>query len=57
VIDTKGKPTAPCLVKAAGFDLDQQSAEAVMQYRFKPALKDGKPIPVRMQIERGCVCL
>ena len=51
VIDSKGKPRDPCLVRAAGFDLDQQSAEVAMQYRFKPAEKDGKPLAVRSQIE------
>ena len=51
VVGPKGKPTAPCLERAAGFDLDQQAAEAVMQYRFKPALKDGKPIWMRIHLE------
>ena len=51
VVDIEGKPSVPCLARAAGFDLDQQAAEAAMQYRFKPAQKDGKPIAMRMQVE------
>jgi hypothetical protein len=51
VVDTEGKPNEPCLARAAGFDLDQQAAEVAMQYRFKPAQKDGKSIAMRMQVE------
>jgi len=51
VVDTQGKPRDPCLVRAAGFDLDQQAAEVAIQYRFKPAQKDGKPVAMQMQIE------
>ena len=51
VVNLEGKPNDPCLVRAAGFDLDQQAAEVAMQYRFKPALKEGKSVAMRMQIE------
>jgi len=51
LIDIQGKPRDPCLTRAAGFDLDQQAAEVAMQYRFKPAEKDGKPVAMRTQIE------
>ena len=51
IVDTQGKPRDPCLVRAAGFDLDQQAAEVAMQYRFKAAEKDGKPVAMRSQIE------
>jgi hypothetical protein len=51
VIDIEGKPNEPCLAQAAGFDLDQRAAEVAMQYRFKPAQKNGKPTAMRMQIE------
>jgi hypothetical protein len=51
VVDTQGKPRDPCLVRAAGFDLDQQAAEVVMQYRFNAARRAGKTTPMRAQIE------
>jgi TonB family protein len=32
------------------YGLDQQAVEAVRQWVFKPATKDGKPVAVRMAI-------
>ena len=40
-----------CLQILAGFGLDDEAAEAVRQYRFKPATKDGKPIAMCVTIE------
>jgi protein TonB len=31
--------------------LDEKAIEAVNQYRFKPAMKDGEPVPVRITVE------
>ena len=33
------------------FGLDEQAVAAVRQWRFRPALKDGRPVPVRVLIE------
>lgn len=33
------------------FGLDKEAIKAVQQWRFKPGLKDGKPVPVRITIE------
>jgi hypothetical protein len=38
-------------VKPLGYGLSEKAIEAVMKYRFKPAMKDGKPVPVRVNIE------
>jgi periplasmic protein TonB len=36
----------------AGYGLDEEAIEAVMRYRFKPALKAGfEPVPVILSIE------
>jgi len=34
-----------------GKGLDEKAIEAVKQYRFKPAMYDGHPVPVELNIE------
>jgi protein TonB len=31
--------------------LDEKAVEAVKQYKFKPAMMQGKPVPVEINIE------
>ncbi len=51
VIDSNGNPQNPCLMKSAGHGLDAQAAKAVRQYKFAPATKAGKPVPMRIVLE------
>jgi TonB family protein len=51
VVDTDGKPRDLCVKHSAAFDLDQQAAKAVWQYRFEPATKDGHPVAKRVAVE------
>jgi protein TonB len=37
--------------KAAAATLDTKALEAVQQYRFTPATKDGQPVPVELRVE------
>ncbi len=37
--------------RAAAISLDEKAIEAVKQYRFKPAMLDGRPVPVEMHID------
>jgi protein TonB len=39
------------VLRGVGMGLDQKAVAAVQQYKFKPALKDGKPVPVYVNIE------
>jgi TonB family protein len=38
------------VVRALGMGLDEKALEAVRRYRFKPALKNGKPVPAMMTV-------
>jgi hypothetical protein len=51
VVDPKGMPRDLCVQKSAEFDLDKAAAESVWEYRFEPAIKDGKPVAKRLSVE------
>jgi len=39
------------IVRKLGYGLDEQAVEAVRKYRFEPAMHDGKPVPVEVNIQ------
>jgi TonB family protein len=51
VIATDGKPTEARVVKGLNTDEDRTATEAVMQWRFTPGTKSGKPVKVRVNVE------
>ena len=51
LVDTDGKPQQVHVEKSLGPDYDKASVAAVQQYRFRPALQNGKPVTVRVCIE------
>jgi periplasmic protein TonB len=51
IIDEFGHPRNVTLLRSLGLGLDQKAIEAVSQWRFKPGMKDGKPVPVMATIE------
>ncbi len=51
VVSSKGMPREVRVVKGLDKDVDQSTVEAVEQWRFAPALKDGKSIAVRVSLE------
>lgn len=51
-VDANGLPQNPHVVKSLETSLDQNAMEAVEQYRFRPALKDGtEPVAVEIMVE------
>ena len=50
-VDTDGKPSHIQVVRGVGMGLDQKAVDAVRQYRFKPAMKDGKPVQVDLYVD------
>ncbi|MCX6594824.1 MAG: energy transducer TonB [Acidobacteria bacterium] len=51
VVDDKGMPQNVRVIRAIGLGLDEKAIEAVSKWRFKPGLKDGRPVAVRASIE------
>jgi TonB family protein len=51
VIDTGGLPTNIRLERGLDSGLDEKAIEAVQQWRFSPAERDGKPVAVAAHIE------
>ncbi len=50
-VDAQGRPTHVHVLRGIGLGLDEKAVEAVRQYKFRPALEDGKPVPVEMNVE------
>jgi TonB family protein len=53
VIRTDGTPAEIKVTKSVDteYGLDKQAVDAISQWRFEPGVKDGKPVPVRVEIE------
>ena len=51
VVDAHGLPQDVQQTKKLGYGLDQNAIAAIMQYRFKPAIKNGQPVSVKINIE------
>jgi TonB family protein len=51
VVDTDGAAKDIQVLHALGMGLDEQAVQAVMQWKFKPATKAGRPVAVQAQIE------
>jgi len=50
IVDAKGMPENVHVARGVGMGLDQKAVEAVKQYRFKPALENGKPVAVELNV-------
>jgi len=51
VIDEQGMPTNISVLSPIGFGLDEKDVEAVSEWRFKPAMREGKPVKVEATVE------
>ncbi|MBV8846195.1 MAG: energy transducer TonB [Bryobacterales bacterium] len=51
IVDEVGKAVNIKVSKSLGLGLDQKAIEAVEKWRFKPGMKDGKPVPVIASVE------
>jgi protein TonB len=51
VVGADGLPREIKVQRTLGLGLDERAIEAVKQWKFKPAMKDGNPVAVRISIE------
>ena len=51
VVAPDGKPQQIKVQRSLGMGLDEKAIEAVRQWRFEPAKKDGQPVPVMINVE------
>lgn len=51
VVDAAGRPQQIRVQRALGMGLDEKAIEAVKQWKFDPAKKDGQPVPVMINVE------
>jgi protein TonB len=51
VITSKGEPKEVHVVRSLEKDVDDAAVEAVKQWHFAPATKDGKPVAVKIDVE------
>jgi protein TonB len=50
-VDELGNPSHIRVIRGVGMGLDEKAVEAVRQYKFKPAMQNGKPVKVDMYID------
>jgi protein TonB len=51
VVDQNGRPRQVKIARSLGMGLDEKAIEAVRTWRFEPALKDGRPVAVQVNVE------
>jgi len=51
VVNAKGRTERIHIVRPLGMGLDEQAVDVVSRYQFAPATLQGKPVPVRINIE------
>jgi periplasmic protein TonB len=51
VVGPDGRPRDIKVARTLGLGLDEKAIEAVKQWKFEPAMKDGKPVAVQINVE------
>jgi periplasmic protein TonB len=51
IIGPDGRPRNVQVARSVGMGLDEKAVEAVSRWRFAPAMKDGQPVAVQVNIE------
>jgi protein TonB len=51
IVGPDGRPRDIRVTRTLGLGLDEKAVEAVKQWKFDPAIKDGKPVAVQISVE------
>jgi len=51
IVDQNGRPQQVKVARSLGMGLDQKAIEAVRNWKFEPAMKDGRPVAVQINVE------
>jgi TonB family protein len=51
VVGPDGRPRDIKVLRTLGLGLDEKAIEAVKNWRFEPAMKDGKPVSCMINVE------
>jgi TonB family protein len=51
LVNEEGVPIDPRIEKGLGHGLDEKALQAALEYRFRPATRDGAPVAARITIE------
>ncbi len=51
IVDSNGRPRDVKVARSLGMGLDQKAIEAVKLWKFQPAMKDGTPVAVQINVE------
>lgn len=51
IVDASGHPQNVRVIRGIGMGLDEKAVEAVRQYRFKPAMMNGRAVPVEVNFD------
>jgi len=51
IVDDQGRPRDIRVVRGLGYGLDAKAVDAVKQWKFEPAMKDGHPVNVQISVE------
>jgi TonB family protein len=50
IVRPDGSTSNVRLIKATAYDFAREAAVAVQQWKFTPAMKNGRPVPVRVRL-------
>jgi len=51
IVSPDGHPRDMRIIRSLGMGLDEKALEAVRTWRFEPAMKDGRPVSVQINVE------